>query len=172
MKKTAVFTARILFLLGLVFTGIQSSAQADSTTPTYKKFPTVPPLQLTLVDSTSFSKEKLNKKKATMIMLFSPDCDHCKHETEELIKRMDEFRDVQIIMATPLPFDKMKEYYQHYGLAKYPNIKMGQDAKFMLPVFFNIKSFPFLAFYNKKQELISVFEGSMPMDQVLAELKK
>ncbi|PZR28233.1 MAG: hypothetical protein DI535_07455 [Citrobacter freundii] len=172
MKKTALYTAKILFLFTLIFTGLRGSAQVDSTTPTYKRFPTVPPFQLLLVDSTSFSKEKLNKKKATMIMLFSPECDHCKHETEELIKRINEFKDVQIIMATPLPFDQMKEYYKHYGLAKYSNIKMGRDARFMLPVFFNIKSFPFLAFYNKKQELISVFEGSMPMDQVLAELKK
>lgn len=107
-----------------------------------------------------------------MIMLFSPDCDHCKHETEELIKRIDDFKNVQIIMATPLPFDKMKEYYEYYGLAKYPNIKMGHDSKFMLPVFYSIRSFPFLAFYNKKQELISAFEGSMPMDKVLEELKK
>ena len=105
-------------------------------------------------------------------MLFSPDCDHCKHETEELIKRMPDFKDVQIVMATPLPFDKMKEYYEHYGLGRFANIKMGQDEKFMLPVFFNMRSFPFLAFYNKKQELISVFEGSMPMDEVLTELKK
>jgi len=172
MKKTALYTTKILFLLGLVFTGIHGSAQVDSTTPTYKRFPTVPPLQLILVDSSAFSKEKLNKKKATMIMLFSPECEHCKHETEELIKRIDDFKDIQIVMTTPMPFDKMIEYYQHYKLSKYPNIKMGRDAKFMLPVFYNIKSFPFLAFYNKKQELISVFEGSMPMDQVLAELKK
>jgi thioredoxin-related protein len=49
---------------------------------------------------------------------------------------------------------------------------MGRDAHFMLPVFYNIRSFPFLAFYNKKQELISVFEGSMPIEKVLEELKK
>lgn len=105
-------------------------------------------------------------------MLFSPDCDHCKHETEELIRRIDDFSNVQIIMATPMPFDKMKEYYQHYKLGRFKNIRMGRDANFMLPVFYGIRSFPFLAFYNKKQELISVFEGSMPMDQILAELKK
>jgi thioredoxin-related protein len=156
----------------LLFTGMRGFAQVDSTAPSYKRFPTVPPLNLLLVDSTAFSKDKLSKKKATMIMLFSPECDHCKHETEELIKRINDFKDVQIIMATPLPFDAMKEYYKHYGLGKYPNIKMGHDSKFMLPVFYSIRSFPFLAFYNKKQELISVFEGSMPMDQVLAELKK
>lgn len=107
-----------------------------------------------------------------MIMLFSPDCDHCKHETEELIKRMDDFKDIQIVMSTPLPFEKMKEYYLHYGLNRFQNIRMGHDDKFILPVFYNIKSFPFLAFYNKKQELISVFEGNMPMDKILEELKK
>lgn len=170
--KRIRITALVLFL-GL-FAGFSGIAQQDSSTlPSYKKFPNVPPFKLLLTDSvTVLTKENLNKKKPTMIMLFSPDCDHCKHETEELIKRIADFNDVQIIMATPMPFEKMKEYYNHYGLSKYKNIKMGKDSNFMLPVFYNIRSFPFLAFYNKKQELISVFEGSLPMDKVLEELKK
>ncbi len=173
MKKIALHSFRILAVLFLTVISIKGISQVDSTSPPYKKFPTYPPVKLLLTDSTTtFTKENLSKKKPTMLMLFSPDCDHCKHETEELIKRIDDFKDVQIVMATPMPFDKMKEYYQHYGLAKYQNIKMGQDNRWMLPTFYNIKFFPFLAFYNKKQELISVFEGNMSMDKILEELKK
>ena len=173
MKKIALHSSRILAVLFLAVISINGISQVDSTSPPYKKFPTYPPVKLLLADSTTtFSKENLSKKKPTMLMLFSPDCDHCKHETEELIKRIDDFKDVQIVMATPMPFEKMKEYYEHFDLSKYPNIKMGQDNKWMLPTFYNIKFFPFLAFYNKKQELISVFEGGLSMDKILEELKK
>ena len=171
LKEIALRTLVFLFCLGTV-----SAAMAQKDTvlaPPYKRFPNVPPIKLLLTDSTTvLTKEGLDKKRPTMLMLFSPDCDHCKHETEELIKRISDFKDVQIIMATPMPFERMKEYYNTYGLSKYKNIKMGRDAGFMLPVFYNIRSFPFLAFYNKKQELISVFEGSMPIEKVLEELKK
>jgi hypothetical protein len=73
-------------------------------------------------------------------MLFSPDCDHCKHETEELIKNIDKFKKIQIVMATPMPFDKMKEFYAHYDLQRFKNITMGRDISFILPPFFNVRT--------------------------------
>ena len=35
-----------------------------------------------------------------------------------------------------------------------------------------IRNLPFLAFYNRKKELISVFEGSLPMEKALLEFEK
>lgn len=141
--------------------------------PPYKRFPTPPPFKLLLTDSTTyFTKDDLPKKKKVMVMLFSPDCDHCQHETEAIIQHIDDFKDVQIVMATTLPFEKMKEFYAHYNLAKFGNITVGHDAAFMLPVFYNVRNLPFLAFYNKQKELISISEGAMPIEKVLEELKK
>jgi hypothetical protein len=139
----------------------------------YKRFPSVPPMKLLLTDSsTYFTKEDIAKKKAVMIMLFSPDCDHCQHKTEEIIQHIDAFEKVQIIMSTNLTFDKMVEFYKKYDLKRFDNIVVGRDINFMLPVFYNIRNLPFLAFYNKKKELISVFEGAMPLEKMLEELKK
>ncbi len=62
-------------------------------------------------DSTSyFTKEDLPKKSAVMLMLFNPQCDHCQHETEEIIKNIDRFKNIQIVMTTSMPFDAMKEF--------------------------------------------------------------
>ena len=105
-------------------------------------------------------------------MLFSPDCDHCQQETEQIIRHKDAFQKVQIIMATTFPFGKMLEFYKKYNLSRFDNIVMGKEINFMLPTFYNIRNFPFLAFYNKKKELISVFEGSLPIEKVIEELKK
>ena len=105
-------------------------------------------------------------------MLFSPDCDHCKHETEEIIKNIGNFKNTQLLMSTTREFDKMVEFYRHYQLDRFDNIIVGKDVNYMLPVFFSIRNLPFLAFYNKKKELISVFEGAMPIEKVVAELNK
>lgn len=162
MKKL-FFSILTLVFVSAVF------AQTDETTPAYKKFPTFPPVTLLLPDSVSqFTKEDLSRKKPVLLMLFSPGCSHCQHETEEIIKHIDELKNVQIVMATPMPFDTMTAFRERYHLAKYKNIIVGQDNKFMLPSFFMINQLPFLAFYNRKQELIDTFEGSMPIEKVIA----
>ena len=167
MRK--VFLSAIFF-----FSAFFAFTQADSThQPTYLRFPTPPPIRLLLTDSvTYFTKENLNKKTATMIMLFNPDCDHCKKETEEILDNISKFKNIQIIMATFMPFDMMKEFYQKFNLSNYNNIVVGKDVNHILVPFYKVSSLPFLAFYNKKHELISVFEGSMPIPKILAEFDK
>jgi len=107
-----------------------------------------------------------------MIMLFNPDCDHCQHETEELIKNIDDFKNIQVVMATMMPFNMMKAFYEKYELTKYNNIVVGQDQNFFLIPFYSVRNLPFLAFYNKKGDFISILEGSVPIKNALAEFQK
>lgn len=158
----------------LILLTLSAFSQTDSTSlPPYKRFPTVPPFKILLTDSTTWlTKENLPAKRATMVILFSPDCDHCKHETEQLLSEIDKFKKIEIVMATPLPFEKMKEFYGHYDLGRFKNIHVGRDVNFILPVFFDARSLPYLAFYDKKGRLIDAFEGSLPIEQVLEKFKE
>ena len=86
------------FALALVFASA-SFAQQDTTSPPYKRFPALPPLQLLLSDSiTKFTTADLPKKRPVLIMFFSPDCEHCQHETEQLVARKDEFKNIQVVI--------------------------------------------------------------------------
>jgi thioredoxin-related protein len=166
MKKLVL----LFSLLIIVKTGY---SQADSIKAPYLRFPNFPPVKLLLPDSSSFfTKDVLPKKSAIMLMLFNPECDHCQHETEEIIKNIDKFKGIQIVMTTSMPFLSMKEFIKKYKLADHKNITVAQDTHYFLPSYYMIRNLPFLAFYNKKKELISVFEGSMPIEKALQELKK
>ena len=156
----------------LTFTSLIAYCQTDSTQPPYKRFPVLPPLKLLLTDSSYFTKNDFKKKTAVLIMLFDPGCDHCQHETEEIINHIDQFKKVQIVMVTMMPFDVMKTFYQQYQLSKYKNIVVGQEQNSLLISFYRVGNLPFLAFYDKKGNLISVFEGSMPIEKVWAEFEK
>ena len=107
-----------------------------------------------------------------MLMLFNPQCEHCQHETEELVKNIDKFKDIQIVMTTSMLFDSMVTFREKYKLADYKNIVVAQDVNYFLFSYYMIHSLPFLAFYDKKKELISVFEGGLPMDRILKEFDK
>jgi hypothetical protein len=166
MRKIFLSTLALFFVVAVF-------GQKDTIPPPYKRFPSFPPVKLLLPDSASyFTKDQLDRKKATMVMVFSPQCDHCKHETEELIRHIDEFDNIQIIMSTSMPFDSMMSFREKYKLADYKNIIVGQDIQYFFFSHYMLRNLPFLAFYNKKKELISVFEGGMPMKTILEIFKE
>jgi len=163
---------RILLLCTLISIALCSFSQADSTLPPYKRFPTVPPLKLLLADSTSyFTKNDLKKNKPVLIIVFNPDCEHCKHETEELIKNIDSLKNIQIVMATMNTIDLMKEFSEKYDLKRFPNITVGKDVQYTLASFYQMHFMPYLAMYNKKGNLLATFEGSMKMEDLIHTFK-
>ncbi|HEU0111146.1 MAG TPA: redoxin domain-containing protein [Flavisolibacter sp.] len=145
-----------------------ASSQVDSTTPPYKKFPTVPPLQLLLADSTTtFTKDKLSSKKPVLIMLFSPDCSYCQHEAEEFLTRKEELKKIQVVMITFHPLWQMNEFVKKYRLNELSNIVVGKDIYLTMPSFYNIHNLPFHALYDKKGKLITVQEGSLEFAKMM-----
>jgi len=178
MKKIFLFSVLIsvaLFSFSQSDSAKKSSAhsqQEDLTLPPYKRFPTVPPLKLLLLDSTSyFTKDDLKKNKPVLIIVFNPDCEHCKHETEEIINNIDSLKNIQIIMATMMPFDLMKSFYEKYDLHRFQNITVGKDVQYTLPSFYQMHFMPYLAMYNKKGNLLATFEGSMKIEDLIHTFK-
>lgn len=162
---------RYLLVVILAFLCKGLYAQTDSL-PVYKRFPYVPPFKLMLLpDSTAFTKDDLPKKKATVIMIFSPDCDHCIHATEALLKNIDLFKNAQIIMATSLNWPHIQKFYNTYKLADYPNIKVGLDNSYFLGTFYRIRNFPSIYVYDKKGNFKEFFEGTVKWEDVAKALK-
>lgn len=155
----------ILLNIFLIF-AVSSWAQTDSTL-LYLRFPSVPPFTITKVsDSTKFSKDDLAKKKATIIIIFSPDCEHCQHETRELTANIHLFKKAQIIMASPLEHKYLKKFYDEYKIADYPNIIMGRDPSYFFGTFFHVRSFPAIFIYDKKGNFLNAFDGSVPIQRI------
>jgi len=151
-----------------VFIQISILAFAQQTDPPYKRFPTTPPLKLLLTDSsTIFTEKQLKKNTPLFLILFSPDCEHCQKETEELIDKIDSFKHIQIVMATFMPVDKIRVFYDNYKLDRFSNITVGYDMQLILATYYRISYTPFLAFYDKKGNLIEGFQGALPLTKVL-----
>jgi thioredoxin-related protein len=162
-KQKSFFKRLLMLITSIIITGTQflQAQTTDSMQPPYLRFPTIPPFSLLKVDSSGYiTKEDIKKNHAILVMYFSPECEHCKHQTEDLLASIDQFKDVEIVMATLLPFHEMKEFYNYYRIADHPNIKMGRDEKAVLPGFYKMHSLPYLALYDKKGKLITTFEGN------------
>jgi thioredoxin-related protein len=152
-----------------IFSG-NGFAQYD-TTVLYKRFPFIPPISLLKSDSTLITKESLKKNRPVMIMYFSPDCHHCQHQIEELIKRMDDFKKIQIVLATYQPMEQLLDFENRYMLKQYSNIQSGRDSKFFIVPFYKIRNLPYLALYDKKGNLITIYEGNVKADTLIKAFK-
>jgi thiol-disulfide isomerase/thioredoxin len=160
---------KLIFTAVFILSSIACLAQKDSVlAPPYQRFPTVPPFKLLQVDSSSyFTKTDLKKKKPVLIILFDPACEHCQHETEEIIKNMNDFKKIEIVMATNASFEMLKDFYKKYDLGRYENIHPGLDVQTILAPFFMIHNLPYLAMYDKKGNLLTTFEGTMKIEKII-----
>ncbi len=161
----------ILFLIILLLPGLKGFSQTDNDAPVYLRFPTIPKFTIFKApDSTAFSRENLQKKKPVLFMVFSPDCEHCQHETEELLANIKKFKNTQIVMVTYLPYDEMIAFYKNYKIANYPQITMARDTKYFFPVFFQVGNLPSVFLYDKKGAFKKAFEGSVKIENITSEL--
>ncbi len=98
--------------------------------------------------------------------MFSPDCDHCKHETKDLLSNMNLFKNLQIVMVAHLDFNLVKQFYEDFQIANYPNITIGRDGAYFLGTFYKIHNYPTMFLYDKKGRFIKMFEGSVPLKTI------
>jgi thioredoxin-related protein len=162
-----ISTLRKLFFGLLVIVCCQTVCAQMDTSLVYLRFPTVPPFKITNVaDSSAFTKADLKKKTATIIMIFSPDCEHCRHETTELLAHIDLFKKAQIIMASPLDYGFIKQFYDEFKLADHSNIVVGRDPGYFLGTFYSIHSYPSIFLYDKKGNFVQSFNGNDPVEKI------
>jgi peroxiredoxin len=137
----------------------------DTVAP-YLKSPHLPTFSIQQPDGSWFSRSELNDKKAVLLIYFSPDCGHCMEETEDLISKMNQLKNVQVVMVTSKPLDEMKTFSDHYQLHKFSNIRIGTDPQRRITRFYNVKFTPFSAVYNKKGNLLKAYESGIDWNEL------
>lgn len=156
------------FLLILNLCAASQLFAINDTIPAHLKNLKLPDFKLLLPDSaTNFYTEQLSNKKTTILISFSPDCDHCKQQTKELTENIKSFKDVQIVMATTYPFEMMKAFYEEYKISSYKNIVMGRDVLYFFPKYFHNHYLPLITVYNKKGELLHYYDGGLPTVELI-----
>ncbi len=100
------------------------------------------PFQLTAYNGQVFTKNDLPKGKPTMVFLFSVECDHCAHMTEDILKNIDKFKKANILMVTPFKLERMKAWYDQYKIGNYPNIIMAAEPTRQIAYYYDLQNFP------------------------------
>lgn len=146
-------------------------AFSQSANPPYKQNPNLPSFKIQTVNKGVFTSDKLKKNSPVIIMFFSPGCDHCIHQFEDMQKRMADLKNFEIVMATWQPIEELAEFNKKYRVSQYPNVITGRDTEYFFPPFYEIANFPHFAFYNKSGKLVGTHEGNLSIEKILQQFK-
>lgn len=163
MKKVILFIA-VLFVYSAAF------CQYD-TTPPYLKNKLLPAFNLLNADSAVFTQSILTPGKATIIMLYNPDCGHCQEQMELLLSIPEVITTTQIVLTSSQPLYKIQTFYNKNKLQQYPNIFSGKDYGWFFGKFFQPKTIPVLAVYNKLNLFVFLSQGNATKKQILDAIK-
>ena len=157
---------RIISVLLAGFVCLSLFAQQTKVTKT-----TIAPFKITLADGKTYTYKQLDKNKPTILVYFSPTCDHCKHFTEAMLKRKKDLADKQIVMVTYLPLEQLKPFVDEYHLEDYPNIKVGTEGySFIVQKYYGVQGFPFVVEYDKSGKLSKVVPYNKQSELMAAQL--
>ena len=147
-----------VILFSLLFAGTVA-AQTRDTVPPYKKDLHIPNFSILQPDSTLFTKALIPANyDYTAIVYFSPDCGHCQYTTSEILKHMDSLSNVFFVFVSYKPMPDVREFYEHYHLNLFSNIRIGRESNYSLISFYQVASTPFVAIYNRKGTLTTVYD--------------
>lgn len=167
MKKAA-------YLFFCLVVGVSAFAQSGTSGVKFPKYViegTIPEFSVvTAPDSAIFTNKNLKKDKPLLIMIFSPDCDHCQHETQVIEKNMEHFKDAQILMVTWLPYNTLVPFSKQYETVKYPNIILAHDPHDFFYGYFQMYKYPKVIVYNEKGQYVSDYEGTFEIENVWKDL--
>ncbi|WP_157986506.1 peroxiredoxin family protein [Chitinophaga alhagiae] len=159
-----------LFLCLPVMLKAQSVTPSAAHVPPYKQHNIISPVPLTLYNGQVFTKNDLPKNKPVMVFLFSVECDHCAHMTEDILKNISKFGKSTILMVTPFKLERMQTWYDQYHIRNYPNIIMAAEPTRQIAYYYDLKNFPGIYIYDKKHRLVADYEGTVKLDTLLKHL--
>lgn len=132
----------------------------------------LPAFQMKLSTGKIFSSTQVSHTKPLIIIYFAPDCEHCQILMKGVFKRINEFRNAEILMATFESDAAVAGFVKQYQTAKYQNIKVGIEIPvFFLRTYYRLEHTPFTALFDKNQNLIVSYKDYTPLDELIKNLK-
>lgn len=173
MKKLVTFLLPLLLASAASFAQRPPKPQPPRDSLPYQKYPTLPAFNILLQDSaTVFNTYNIKPGKPTVLVFFSPDCDHCQQFTKALTGKMDSLKNVQFYLFTPLNLTQLRPFAKELNLDSYKNITVGKDYEYFFPRFYGTSYVPYVAVYDQKKMFVKMWEGKVKIEDLMQQLQE
>lgn len=112
-------------------------------------------------------------EKPIVLIYFLPDCEHCQLLTENMVKHIEAFNKISVVMITYYPPTAVDMFARRYGLDKHSNFYLGTEGNsFFLKKYYNLSRLPFAAVYTQNGDLVKTYNSDDFFSGLLSEIKK
>ncbi len=155
--------AIIFLLVGLLVTTCSSSKKESVTElPVANELPA---LQLTLLNGEKLLVDSLPG--STVLFFFSPDCDHCQREAEDIREHLKAFNDYNIYFIAAHDSGQIEAFSKKYRLSGIPNIVFAHaEVPDVVKVMGSIGT-PTLYIYSERKQLVKKFENETDVEEII-----
>lgn len=158
-------------LLLLASVCVNAQAKTRDSLP-YQKYPGLPAFNVLLQDSaTIFNTYYIPEGKPTVIIFFSPDCDHCQQTTKAIVEKMDSLNGAHFLFLTPMSLAILRPFSKEMKLNGYKNITVGKDYEYFFPKFYGANYVPYVAVYDRKKKFVKMWEGRLKIEDLIQVLQ-
>jgi peroxiredoxin len=133
---------------------------------------TLPDFTLIDIKGQSNSIHALAGNKPTLFIYYNSTCHLCQDELAAISKRIEEFKDYNLIFTTVQPVGEMVGFVSDLGIDKNANVHFLLDADMKVASFYQIKSVPAIYCYNAEKKLVAEYVGKAEVDLLLKNLSQ
>ena len=161
------------FLIGVVTTGllilgVGAHRAGKNFRTAQDSLKTMPSLNLLLTDSsTKINTKDMASNDPIVLIYFSPDCEHCQVQIQEIIDHIQSLQNVQFVLLTPISLHDLKEFGDKLNISQYKNITLAYDYCYLFYKYFKAKSFPYVAIYNGQKQLVKLYKREIKIDRLI-----
>lgn len=131
----------------------------------------LPDFTVQLTNGKLFTKKDLSHNKPFILIYFAPDCEHCQALMKNVLKKINKFKNAQILLASFESLQDVSKFEKDYGLRSHPNIKIGiEKPVFFFRYYYHLQNTPFTALYDKHGKYIISYQKETPVDDLIKHL--
>lgn len=103
----------------------------------------------------------LNPEKKTAILFFSPECNACRKEINDIVTFQSEFQDIQWVFITIAQYEELHSFVKECPISSLPDAFLLREDYPTNHLLFDVSTPPALFVYNEKGKLIAMRRGEI-----------
>jgi len=133
-----------------------------------KKGAPLPPFRIDKTAGGVLTNANLKSGKPVMVMIFSPQCDHCEHMMDSLKQVSDLFHATQLLLvAEDRNKEHMKGFIKKTDIGTHPLFQqIGTNKGELIFSIYTYKILPQVNIYDSRHRLVRTLDGNFPFDSL------